>query len=141
MILLKLQRHELKAGAPQCLVLSPTLFVLHKNDMLQLGNINVNADDITAHGRYIFSHQEARPIVQSKRQELVRELDDTLTSVPTWGQVNLVEFNMGKIQVSVISKKNMNTSYVSFLGSRLPNEVGLDLLGVSFARPTLPQLH
>lgn len=78
-----------------------------------------NGDDSTVHGRYTLSRQEAGLIVQSKRQILLSELDDTLTRVSYWGQANLVEFNIQKTQVCVISsKKSINTSHVSFLGSK-----------------------
>lgn len=45
------------------------------------------------------NYTNSGPIVQAKRLELVRKLDEMLTRISSWGQANLVEFNVGKTQV------------------------------------------
>lgn len=81
---------EVNAGIPQGSVLSPTLFLLHSNDILALGNIHCYTDDSTVHGRYI-GHPEAKLAdIEKQRQELVAALDRVLNRISQWGDENLV---------------------------------------------------
>lgn len=93
------------AGVPQGCVLSPTLFILHINDMLQTGSIHCYADDSTGDAQYAGYANIPRSVVEESRIRLVSEVENSLMSVSEWGRLNLVQFNPTKTQVCVFSAK------------------------------------
>ena len=87
---------QVNAGVPQGSVLSPTLFLLHINDMLSLGNIHCYADDSTVHGGYTSRPSAGYGAVEQERQAVIAELDGSLAKISDWGKKNLVGFNAKK---------------------------------------------
>lgn len=68
---------EVNAGVSQGSVLSPTLFLLHINDiMLSLRQILSCADDSTVHGHYVEKPSASRTDVAVRREILVYEVDE-----------------------------------------------------------------
>ncbi|RVE40593.1 hypothetical protein evm_014757, partial [Chilo suppressalis] len=72
---------SVNAGIPQGCVLSPTLFLLHINDMLQIDGIHCYADDST--------------------------VETLLNRVTNWGRLNLVQFTPTKTQVCAFTAKKI----------------------------------
>ncbi|RVE47834.1 hypothetical protein evm_007589 [Chilo suppressalis] len=96
---------SVNAGVPQGSVLSPTLFLLHINDLIPLVNILCYADDSTVHARY-FGHAAAGQVeTMEKRENLVVELNRALDHISEWGTRNLVEFNAKKTQACAFTAK------------------------------------
>lgn len=90
------------AGVPQGSVLSATLFLLHINDMLQLGLV-AYADDSTVTDRYMSSARASRDEIRFLREALVERTNATLSHVSQWGEDNLVKFNATKTQACLFS--------------------------------------
>lgn len=96
---------SINAGVPQGSVLSPTLFILHINDMLQINDIHCYADDSTGHALYKGRAGASRGSVEDNRNELVSDIESLLEQVSHWGQLNLVKFNPTKTQVCAFTAK------------------------------------
>ncbi|CAK1580278.1 unnamed protein product [Parnassius mnemosyne] len=71
----------INAGVPQGCVLSPTLFLLHINDMLLTGNIHCYADDSTGDALYTGRANISRENVAEYRNKLVSEIESFLNKV------------------------------------------------------------
>ena len=69
---------SVNAGVPQGCVLSPTLFLLHINDMLQISSIHCYADDSTGDALYTGRANISREIVNESRNKLVSEIEASL---------------------------------------------------------------
>lgn len=122
---------QINAGVPQGSVLSPTLFLLHINDMLSLGNIHCYADDSTVHARYFERPGAKLTDIEEKRRNLVVELDGVLDRISEWGACNLVEFNAKKTQVCAFtSKASPFLPHPTLQGTSLPVKDSLNILGM-----------
>ncbi|MBF2463471.1 reverse transcriptase family protein, partial [Listeria welshimeri] len=95
----------INAGVPQGSVLSPTLFILHINDMLQTSNMHCYADDSTGDAIYTGRANIPRSEVEEYRKKLVLEIETSLEQVSEWGRQNLVLFNPSKTQVCAFTAK------------------------------------
>lgn len=98
---------SVNAGVPQGCVLSPTLFLLHVNDMLQISGIHCYADDSTGDALYTGHSNISRENVIECRNKLVSEVENTLSKVSDWGRRNLVQFNPSKTQVCAFTAKKL----------------------------------
>lgn len=96
----------INAGVPQGSVLSPTLFLLHINDMLaHNASVHCYADDSTVDAYYTAPANASRSLVEEGRARLVSEIEDSLERVSEWGRLNLVQFNPSKTQVCAFTAK------------------------------------
>ncbi|CAF4943736.1 unnamed protein product [Pieris macdunnoughi] len=122
------------AGVPQGCVLSPTLFLLHINDMLKLSNIHCYADDSTGDTFYTGRAGISRAVVDEYRNKLVSEVETLLRGVSDWGRQNLVQFNPKKTQVCAFSAKK--TPFVAtplFENTLLKATASIGILGVDIS--------
>ncbi|CAF4908224.1 unnamed protein product [Pieris macdunnoughi] len=122
------------AGVPQGCVLSPTLFILHIIDMLQLSNIHCYADDSTGDTFYTGRAGISRAVVDEYRNKLVSEVETLLRGVSDWGRLNLVQFNPKKTQVCAFSAKI--TPFVAtplFEDTLLKASASIGILGVDIS--------
>lgn len=96
---------RVSAGVPQVSVLSPTLFLLHINDMLPIEGIHCYADDST--GSTFYSGRAIIPysVVVESREQLVSQGENILARIAEWGHQNLVKFNPSKTQVCAFTTK------------------------------------
>jgi hypothetical protein len=122
------------AGVPQGSILSPTLFLLHINDLLTVTSnpIFSFADDTTV----IASFSSHRPIsareTQDHRGRMVRSLNCDLERIIDWGLENLVQFNAKKTQKCTFSRKaNLACPNIVMSGQVLPSNPAISLLGVT----------
>ncbi|RVE40499.1 hypothetical protein evm_014851 [Chilo suppressalis] len=126
---------SVNAGVPQGSVLSPTLFLLHINDLIPLANIHCYADDSTVHARY-FGHAAAGQVeTMEKRENLVVELNRALDHISEWGTRNLVEFNAKKTQACAFTAKTSPfLPLPSLQGTTLALQSYITMLGQGYNR-------
>src|SRR3978361_738669 len=122
------------AGVPQGSILSPTLFLLHINDLLTVTSnpIFSFADDTTV----IASFSSHRPIsarqTQDHRSRMVRTLNCDLEKIIDWGSENLVQFNAKKtLKCTFYRKTNLACPNIVMSGQVLPSNPAISLLGVT----------
>lgn len=131
---------SVNAGVPQGSVLSPTLFLLHINDMISLGNIHCYADDSTVHMGYLGHAAAGRAEIAESRENLVVELDRELDLVSKWGIANLVEFNAKKTQVCAFTAKTSPfLPLPSLQGTTLTLQSNITLLGMEIRSDLNPK--
>nr|CAX36787.1 hypothetical protein [Papilio dardanus] len=124
----------INAGVPQGCVLSPTLFLLHINDMLQISNIHCYADDSTGDASYTARANVSRATAYENRTKLVSGLETLLGEVSDWGRQNLVDFNPKKTQVCAITaKKDPFVVDLRFEGTPLVAAASIGILGVDIS--------
>ena len=110
------QEYPVNAGVPQGLILGPTHFLLHTNDLPDdvTCNIAIYADVTTP----FFKCDQASSLWQ--RLELASELESDLRDTMDWGRKRLVDFNAGKTQlVSLDRSKKTGAIDVKMDGSVL----------------------
>ncbi|CAH2041149.1 unnamed protein product, partial [Iphiclides podalirius] len=122
------------AGVPQGCVLSPTLFLLHINDMLQISSVHCYADDSTVDVSYTGRANISRENVYERRNKLVSEVETLLTKVSDWGRLNLVQFNPDKTQVCALTaKKSPFVVTPHFENTPLSVTASIGILGVEIS--------
>ncbi|CAK1599533.1 unnamed protein product [Parnassius mnemosyne] len=125
---------SINAGIPQDCMLSPTLFLLHINDMLLTGNIHCYADDSTGDALYTSRANISRENVAEYWDKLVSEVESLLNKVSDWGRLNLVQFNSQKTQICAITaKKNPFVLSPQFQGTPLAASASIRILGVDIS--------
>lgn len=125
---------SLNAGVPQGCVLSPTLFLLHINDMLQISGIHCYADDSTGDAIYNGRASFSRENVNECRKTLVSEIELSLARVSEWGRLNLVQFNPLKTQVCAFTtKRTPFTVLPRFENTLLSASAAIGILGVDIS--------
>nr|CAI5833500.1 unnamed protein product [Callosobruchus analis] len=99
----------INAGVPQGSVLSPTLFLLYINELLEITSNPVYsfADDSTLvscmePGKSLPSQQTAR-----LRQHHASQINAGIRKVVEWGLVNKVQFNVQKTQATTLTRKSL----------------------------------
>ena len=125
---------KINAGVPQGSVLSPTLFLLHINDLLSLTKnpIYSYADDSSL----ISTYSSEKPISTAGsrllRQQQIDSINDDLKTILEWGSRNLVCFNAKKTQMVAFSRKKDNQDLPDIImeGRALTSQSRLSMLGV-----------
>ena len=124
----------INAGVPQGSILSPTLFLLYINDLLEKTEnpIYSFADDSTLVSSFALNARTSAADAHLRRQQEVTHLNKDLEEILSWGDSNQVEFNATKTQAAVFSKK-VGTAEPDILmaGHSIPLASSISLLGVN----------
>lgn len=128
--------HSVNAGVPQGSILSPTLFLMHINDLLNStkNQILSFADDSTL----IASTTNKKPVSastsSSQRIAQAVTINKDLEVILQWGSDNLVEFNASKTQATVLTRKASTVAPQLIMDNKTIKPTnGLKLLGVNIS--------
>lgn len=130
------EAYPINSGVPQGSILSPTLFLIHINDLLSLTDnpIHSFADDSTLHSSFSYRKPQSLANVDSARRNQTKSLTTDLTKITEWGAKNLVLFNSAKTQSSFFSKKrHPNNTLPSMNNQTLSRKSELSILGVTIS--------
>ncbi len=125
---------SLHYGVPQGSILSPTLFLIFINDLL---NVTSNklvsfADDCILFVSSSFEKSPTGCLRSNSRQEMISYLETDLALIHSWEMKNLVEFNPKKTQFTLFSlAKRYEPISISFQGCKIPSSSNLNLLGIT----------
>ena len=127
----------INSGVPQGSVLSPTLFLLFINDLLNCTSnpIHSYADDSTLHLSIRFPQRPTQQMLQQAREVAMAHLNSDLAHISNWGKSNLVKFNSSKTQfMHITMRRNTPAAYpLQFDSTQLTPSSSLNILGVSFS--------
>ena len=115
---------------PRGSILSPTLFLLYINDLLDdaICDTAIYADDNTLYSKC----DQASDLCQ--QLELAFELEPDLRDTEDWGRKWFVDFNAGKTQlVSFDHSNNTDAIDVKMDGSVLDEKSSFKMLGLTFS--------
>ena len=136
---------SINSGVPQGSVLSPTLFLLFINDLLDLTSCPIHsyADDSTLHFSTSFQRRPTQQELEISRGDAMEHLTSDLSLISDWGRKNLVTFNASKTQFLHLSTRhNLPNSYpLYFNDTQLSPSSTLDILGLSFTKSLNWKLH
>lgn len=129
------KEEKLMAGVPQGSVLSPSLFLIFINDLLDRTEnpIYSFADDSTLCHSYSFDHRPSLQEIEGKRQVMHESLNRDLAAIVEWGRANRVDFNAGKTQCCLLSHKRAADpveSSLTFDGADVEESAALGILGM-----------
>ena len=129
---------HINIGVPQGSVLSPTLFLLFINDLLNLTQCPIHsyADDSTLHFSTSFPRRPTQQELNTSRLDATERLTSDLSVISDWGRANLVLFNASKTQFLHLSTRhNLPDNYPLFFNNtQLTPSSTLDILGLSFTK-------
>ena len=136
---------SINSGVPQGSVLSPTLFLLFINDLLNQTSCPIHsyADDTTLHFSTSFRRRPTLQEVNRSRREATERLTSDLSKISDWGRANLVLFNASKTQFLHLSTRhNLPDNYPLFFDdTQLFPSSTLNILGLSFTHNLNWKLH
>ena len=122
----------INSGVPQDSVLSPTLFLLFINDLLNLTQclIHSYADDTTFHFSTSYNRRQTQQELNDSRREAIGRLTSDLSLVSDWGRANIVLFNTSKTQfLQLFTRHNFPDNYsLFFKDTQLPLSSTLNTL-------------
>nr|CAI5832401.1 unnamed protein product [Callosobruchus analis] len=98
---------SINAGIPQGSVLSPTLFVLDINELLETTSNPFFADD----SPLISSMEPGKPLpsqeIACRRHHHASQVNADIKKIVEWGLVNKVQFNVQKTRAATLTKKSL----------------------------------
>ena len=128
----------INSGVPQGSVLSPTLFLIFINDLLNLTQCPIHsyADDSTLHYSTSFTRRPTSQELNTSRRDAIERLTSDLSVISNWGRANLVKFNASKTQFLHLSTRhNLPDNYPLFFNdTQLSPSSTLNILGLSFTK-------
>merc|ERR1712002_781963 len=115
-------------------VLSPTLFLLFINDLLESTSNSVHsyADDSTLRKSCSFNSQPSSLARSQSRIALSSAINTDLDRISSWGAQNLVQFNASKTQFLPISLSTIPSNcIINFENNVIPPLSCINILGVN----------
>src|SRR5678815_4322647 len=125
---------SVNSDVPQGSVLSPTLFLLFINDLLNCtsNSIHSYADDSTLHSSTHFNYVPSFTSRIASRLNLSDSILADLDRISGWGSLNLVKFNSLKTQLLQISLSKTPSNFpISFDGSLVSPVDNINILGLN----------
>lgn len=128
------EKFKINAGVPQGCILSPTLFLLYINDLLGKTNNSIYsfADDSTLISSFTSQTPMTAAHSQREREHQIASINEDMNTIVEWGDNNIVQFNAGKTQAAIFSKKaNTAGSDLKMTEQTLTLASSINLLGVN----------
>ena len=128
----------INSDVPQGSVLSPTLFLLFINDLLNLTHCPIysNADDTTLHFSTSYKRRPTQQELNDSRRDAIGRLTSNISLISDWSRTKLILFNASKTEFLQLSTRhNLLDNYPLFFNdTQLPLSYTLNTLGLSFTK-------